>query len=122
MVTTNLLRFRTAALGGVPHEMVWPQRDTTASRRCQGDSLPPYVAINRRDAVQPAFDALLGVVDEVLPITRSDALLAREIVLGSSQLSARDAIHLAVMKHQGIATLMSFDRGFDGYPGVTRLT
>ena len=62
------------------------------------------------------------LVEEVLPITRSDALLAREIVLGSSQLSAREAMPLAVMKHQGIATVMSFDRGFDGCPDVTRLT
>jgi len=28
-----------------------------------------YVAINRRDAIQPAFDALLGVVDQVLGVT-----------------------------------------------------
>lgn len=29
-----------------------------------------YVAIRRRDAIQPAFDALSGVVDEVFPIER----------------------------------------------------
>jgi predicted nucleic acid-binding protein len=28
-----------------------------------------YVAIDRRDAIQPAFDALLGVVDDVLPVS-----------------------------------------------------
>ncbi len=27
-----------------------------------------YVAIDRRDAIQPAFDALLGVVDQVLAV------------------------------------------------------
>lgn len=27
-----------------------------------------YVALDRRDAIQPAFDALLGVVDEVFPM------------------------------------------------------
>ena len=27
-----------------------------------------YVAVNRRDAIQPAFDSLLGVVDEVLAV------------------------------------------------------
>ena len=32
-----------------------------------------YVAINRRDAIQPAFDALLGIVDQVLPIDRAAA-------------------------------------------------
>jgi predicted nucleic acid-binding protein len=27
-----------------------------------------YADINRRDAIQPAFDALLGVVDQVYPV------------------------------------------------------
>ncbi|MHC4955819.1 MAG: type II toxin-antitoxin system VapC family toxin [Planctomycetota bacterium] len=80
-----------------------------------------YVAIQRRDAIQPAFDALLGVVDEVLPIAATDVQRAREIVLGSPDLSARDAVHLAVMEHHGIDTILSFDRGFDGWPGVRRL-
>jgi predicted nucleic acid-binding protein len=80
-----------------------------------------YVAIDRRDAIQPAFDAVLGVVDEVLPVTRQDAERARTIVLGSPRLSARDAIHLAVMEHHAIARLLSFDSAFDRVPGITRL-
>ncbi len=80
-----------------------------------------YVAIDRRDAIQPAFDALLGVVDEVFPITRQDAERARTIVLGSTRLSARDAIHVAVMEDQGIGRILSFDTAFDRVPGITRL-
>jgi uncharacterized protein len=80
-----------------------------------------YVAIGRRDAIQPCFDALLGVVDEVLPITVEHARRAKDIVLGQPQLSARDAIHLAVMAEHEIATILTFDRGFDGVPGVARL-
>lgn len=80
-----------------------------------------YVAIGRRDAIQPAFDALLGVVDDVLSITEQDLQRAREIVLGSPSMSARDAVHLAIMEHHEIETVLSFDRGFDGFPGVTRL-
>ena len=30
-----------------------------------------HVAINRRDAIQPAFDSLLGLVDEVLAVDRA---------------------------------------------------
>jgi hypothetical protein len=30
------------------------------------------VAIDRRDAIQPAFDAVLGVADEVLAVTLAD--------------------------------------------------
>ena len=77
-----------------------------------------YAAINRRDAIQPVFDALLGIRDEVLPI---DQTVAKQIVLAYRQLSARDGIHLAIMQQHGIAQILSFDSGFDGFPGITRL-
>lgn len=80
-----------------------------------------YVAIERREAIQAAFDAVLGIVDEVLGITLADAERAKAIVLGRMRLSARDALHAAVMERAGIERIMSFDRGFDGLPGVTRL-
>lgn len=80
-----------------------------------------YVAIERRDAIQPAFDALLGVVDEVFDVTLADVQLAKQIVLGAARLSARDAVHLAVMNHHRITRILSFDRGFDGHPGVVRM-
>jgi hypothetical protein len=81
-----------------------------------------YAAIDRRDAIQPAFDALLGIVDQVLDVTRSDAERAKEIVLGHRRLSARDAVHLAVMEQHGINQILSFDPGFDGFPGIARLS
>ena len=81
-----------------------------------------YVAIGRRDAIQPAFEALLGVVDQVLSIDTAAVQRAKSIVLASPQLSARDALHLAVMEQNSIAKILSFDVGFDGYPGITRLS
>ena len=80
-----------------------------------------FVALDRRDAIQPAFDALLGVVNDVFPVTASTVDLAKSIVLGRKRFSARDALHLAVMEEQGIRRILSFDTGFDDYPGVTRL-
>jgi predicted nucleic acid-binding protein len=81
-----------------------------------------YVAINRRDAIQPAFDALLGIVDEVFAVDREVAARAKEIVLGHPRMSARDAVHLGVMEQQGIDRILTFDSGFDGFPGITRLS
>lgn len=52
-----------------------------------------YVAIKRREAIQPAFDAIIGVVDEVLPIERTDVEHARDALLRYQTLSARDALH-----------------------------
>jgi predicted nucleic acid-binding protein len=80
-----------------------------------------YRAIDRREAIQPAFDALFGVVDEVLPIERRDAELARDVLLAHWPLTARDAIHVAVMQNHGIERIVSFDRGFDAVAGVSRL-
>ena len=81
-----------------------------------------YVAINRRHDIQPAFDALLNTVDEVLPVDRAVVERAKQIVLAYQRLSARDAMHLAVMESHRIERILSFDTGFDGFPGVTRLS
>ena len=81
-----------------------------------------YVAIDRRDAIQPAFDALLGFVDEVLSVDRGAVERAKQIVLGYRQLSARDAVHLSVMEQNGVRQILSFDSGFDAFPGITRLS
>ncbi len=81
-----------------------------------------YVAIDRRDAIKPAFAALLAVIDDVYPIQLSDTERARDLVLGKRKLSARDAIHIAVMERTGINRILSFDTGFDSVSGVTRIT
>jgi uncharacterized protein len=81
-----------------------------------------YVAIDRRDAIQPAFDVLLGVVDQVYPIDQSVVERAKSVVLERRALSARDAIHVAVMQTHGIERILSFDSGFDQIPGILRLS
>jgi uncharacterized protein len=81
-----------------------------------------YVAIQRRDAIQPAFNALLSFIDEVLPVDRMAVERAKEIVLGYIGLSTRDAVHLAVMENHGIDRILSFDSGFDQFPGIARLS
>jgi len=81
-----------------------------------------YVAIGRRDAIQPAFDALLGIVDEVLAIDLAAVEEAKRITLGHRHLTARDAIHLGVMRRHGVAHILTFDTAFDGIPGVSRLS
>src|SRR5213595_800052 len=80
-----------------------------------------YVAIDRRAAIQPAFDVLLGVVDEVFAVDVDAMERAKSILYGKPRLSARDAIHLATMAAHGGRRIMSFDSGFDGFPGVERV-
>jgi predicted nucleic acid-binding protein len=96
------------------------ERLVTDVEVCQ-EILHRYVAINRRDAIQPAFEALLGVVDDVFAIEIADAQRAKELILGRSPISSRDALHVAVMQRHGVDRIMTFDHGFDGVPGVTRM-
>jgi uncharacterized protein len=60
-----------------------------------------YVSINRRETIQAAFDSLFRIVDEVLAVDRAAAERAKEIVFVNPRLSARDAVHLAVMERHG---------------------
>ena len=80
-----------------------------------------YKTINRLEAIQPAFDLLHGIVDEIFPIGVSAIESAKTLVLGYRHLSARDALHVAVMQEHGVDRIMSFDRGFDAIPGLRRL-
>lgn len=80
-----------------------------------------YVAVRRPDALQPAFDALLGLVDETFPVDLADVEAAKQLVLGGTDVSARDALHVAVMRRHGVERVLTFDRGFDRFPGITRL-
>lgn len=80
-----------------------------------------YHAISRPDAIQPVFDLLLSVVADVLPIELATVQRAKEVMASHPRLSARDALHVAVMDLHGIKQLMSFDSGFDVRPDIERL-
>ena len=64
-----------------------------------------YTAIDRKDGIQPAFDAIVGIVDEVFPIEAVDVQQAKTMLAGSRRLSARDALHIAIMERPGIVRI-----------------
>jgi uncharacterized protein len=109
------------AIKGLLEDLVSARQRLVTDAEVLQEILHRYVSINRREAIQPAFDALFRIVDEVLAVDRSIVERAKEFVFGQPQLSARDAVHLAVMERHGIERILSFDSDFDGIPGVTRL-
>jgi len=80
-----------------------------------------YAAIGRREAIGPAFQLVLDVVDDVLPIEKADVLRAGEIVQSRALLSARDSVHIAIMERHGIRSILSFDADYDRWPGLRRI-
>ena len=80
-----------------------------------------YTAIDKRDAIGPAFQVTLDIVDEVIPIEKTDVLRAGEIVQNRALLSARDGVRIAVMERHGIRSILSFDADFDRWPGLQRI-
>jgi predicted nucleic acid-binding protein len=80
-----------------------------------------YTAIHRRDAIAPALQLTLDLVDEVFSIETADVLRASEIAQHPAALSARDAIHIAILERAGLRKILSFDADFDRWPGLRRI-
>lgn len=97
------------------------QQALVTSAEVLQEILHRYLATQRPDRIQPAFDALLDLVAEVLPIEREDVLDAKAMALARHGVPARDCLHIAVMQRHEISTILSFDRHFDRVPGIVRL-
>jgi hypothetical protein len=80
-----------------------------------------YTGIHRREAIRPALHVTLNIVDDVFPIEKTDVMRASEIVQERALLSARDAVHVAIMERHGIRSILSFDADFDRWPGLKRI-
>ena len=77
--------------------------------------------IEQHEAIGPAWEAIVGVVDVIHPVEVEDVSRARRLIAAATSLSARDALHVAVMQRYGITRILSFDTGFDGILGIERL-
>ncbi len=113
-----------------PHKtetQILVERLTSARRRLVTDAevlqeiLHRFSAIGRRDAIGPAVQSLLDIVDEVFAMDKDDVLRAAEIAQNRANFSARDAVHIAVMEHHGVQSILSFDADFDRWPGLKRI-
>ncbi len=80
-----------------------------------------YTSIRRLDAVNDAFESLGSLVSAVLTYGMPEIHAARALVGLVDGISARDALHAAVMRQAGISQILSYDQGFDAIPGIERL-
>lgn len=97
------------------------RRPLVTSSEVLQELLHRYVSSRRRDAIEPVFEVIRAIVDEVFPVEEADILTAKDLIHAHPKLSSRDAVHVAVMRRREIEEILSFDRGFDAVAGITRL-
>jgi predicted nucleic acid-binding protein len=80
-----------------------------------------YSALGRREMAREVYDLFVEICPVVLGVTLADTDRARDLLMGVPGISARDAVHAALMLNHGLEWIASFDRGFDDVPGVRRV-
>jgi uncharacterized protein len=80
-----------------------------------------YSSIGRLDAAREVYDLFVEMCPVVLSVTLADTDRARDLVCSRLGVSARDAVHGAVMLNHDVEWIATFDAGFDRVPGVRRL-
>lgn len=101
--------------------LVGEQRRLTTSSEVFQEILHRFIATDRRDKIELAFETLRGLVEDVLAVEGADVFAAKDLLYAHPRLSARDALHVAVMRRHEIGEIVSFDRGFDLVSGIRRL-
>ena len=86
------------------------------------EMLHRYTSIHRLDAIDAAFESLDAIVDDVMTFGLSEIRDAKSLIGSVGGLSARDALHVAVMRKAGTNRILSFDHGFDICPEIIRLS
>jgi len=80
-----------------------------------------YHALGRLDLADRVYDLFVALVPEVLPVTLADTDRARDLLVSTKGISARDAVHAAVMINNDVERIATFDRGFDRIGRVARV-
>lgn len=79
-----------------------------------------YSALRRLDLMRRVYDLFVRVCPVVFDVTLADTDRARDLLAEVAGLSARDALHAAVMLNRDVEWIATFDHGFDVAPGVRR--
>jgi len=80
-----------------------------------------YSALGRRKDAQRVYDLFVQICPVIFDVTLADTDGARDLLSSIDRISARDALHAAVMRNHRVATIATFDADFDAIPGIKRL-
>ncbi|HYW32574.1 MAG TPA: type II toxin-antitoxin system VapC family toxin [Gemmatimonas sp.] len=80
-----------------------------------------YRAIKRWKDGRQVYDLARQLFPSVIPITVEILDRARELLDEHPKLMARDALHAAVVMHEKLDAICSYDRDFDAITTITRV-
>ena len=80
-----------------------------------------YSMLQRLDLAREVYDLFVDICPVVHAVTLADTDRARDLLREVQGVSARDAVHAAVMLNHDVVSIATFDAGFDRIPGVRRV-
>lgn len=118
--------------GGVDHPQRQPCRrildqiadgtlDAVTSVEVVQEVLHRFVAVRRPDLGLAMAQHALDLFAPTLPVTHAVMRRVPELVRRYPTLAARDVVHVATCRHEGIEEIISPDRGFDAVEGIHRI-
>jgi predicted nucleic acid-binding protein len=81
-----------------------------------------YSYLNRKDLAAKCYDLFVQICPTIFPVSLTDTNLARDLLMSAKSISARDAVHAAVMLNHKVNHIASFDSGFDEIRGIQRIS
>ena len=95
--------------------------DAVTSTEVLQEILYRYSAIGRREMGREIYDLFVEICPVVWSVTLADTDRARDLLIAVDGISARDAVHAAVMLNHDIEWIATYDSGFSGIPGIRRV-
>ena len=95
--------------------------DICTSTEVLQEILYRYAALARLDLAASVYDLFVQLCPTVLPVTLADTDRAKSLLVSVRGISARDAVHAAVMRNHDIGDIATFDEGFDRIDGIARV-
>ncbi|HXG56910.1 MAG TPA: type II toxin-antitoxin system VapC family toxin [Vicinamibacterales bacterium] len=75
----------------------------------------------RLDLAQQVYELFVQICPVVLPVTLADTGRAKDLLVTTAGVSARDAVHAAVMLNNNVRQIATFGSGFDRFDGIERI-
>jgi predicted nucleic acid-binding protein len=102
-------------------QLLAAREDLVTSAETFQEIIHRYRALRDREHLNAAYEALEALVSDLADVTKDDVDHARMLSGQYPELSARDCLHVAVMRRIGCPTVWSYDRGYSAVAAIQRI-